>query len=184
MTDETLPAQPATPDEAAPEEPRRAGRPSAYTPELGLLIAQRLAAGEPLKTICWDGGIPAESTVRGWALDDEHPFSALYARARAVGFHTIADEIILISDDASRDWEVRRNANGEPYTALNSDAVARSRLMVDSRKWMLSKMLPKLYGDKLEVSGDQANPIQTVNRIEVTIVDPKMQERPTKTEDR
>jgi hypothetical protein len=173
MTDESLPAQPAPPPEASEEAPRRPGRPSSYSDEVGQQIAERLAAGETLKAICWDEDMPRESTVRGWALDAEHPFSALYTRARAIGFHTLADEIILVSDDASRDWEIRRNDRGEPYTALNPDCVARSRLMVDSRKWMVSKMLPKLYGEKLEVSGDQNNPIQTVNRIEVVVVDPK-----------
>jgi hypothetical protein len=165
---------------AEPNAPTKKGRPSAYTEILGKQIAMRLASGETLKAVCFDEGMPPESTIRGWALDPEHPFSALYERARAIGYHTLADEIILISDDASNDWELRRKENGETYTALNSDAVARSRLKVDSRKWMLSKMLPKIYGERLEVGGDQANPIQTVSKIEVVIVDPAPKEKPPK----
>ena len=41
------------------------------------------------------------------------------------------------------------------------------KLQIDTRKWMLSKMLPKIYGDKLELTGDKENPLQTVTRIEL-----------------
>ena len=62
----------------------RPGRPTAYTPELGEAICELLAEGKTLKAICRMDDIEvAESTVRSWAVNPEHPFSALYARARS-----------------------------------------------------------------------------------------------------
>jgi len=46
--------------------------------------------------------------------------------------------------------------------------VQKHKLQVDTRKWLLSKLAPKKYGDKLEVSGDAANPL--VTRIERVVV--------------
>jgi len=67
---------------ASDTEPKH-GRPTAYTPELGEAICELLAEGKTLKAICRTDDIPvAESTVRSWAINAEHPFSALYARAR------------------------------------------------------------------------------------------------------
>jgi hypothetical protein len=105
-----------------------------------------------LRSICAEGS-PAESTVRAWALDDIEGFAAQYTRAREIGYERLADEILEISDDGSND--TYQTDNGE---ATNHDVIARSRLRVDSRKWMLSKMLPKKYGDKLAIGGSDDMP--------------------------
>ncbi|MBV5333021.1 terminase small subunit protein, partial [bacterium] len=81
-------------------------------------------------------------------MDDLDGFSAQYTRAiqiRAIGW---AEEIIEISDDGSQDTYIDNNGNER----TNNEVVARSRLRTDSRKWMLSKVLPKVYGDKLDVN--------------------------------
>lgn len=115
------------------------GRPTAYTPELGDTICALLAEGMSLNAICRREDIPvAESTVRNWALNAEHPFSAQYARAREVGYHKMADDALDIAD----------------ATETEPGEVARDRLRVETRKWILSKALPKVYGEKLELSGN------------------------------
>lgn len=83
-------------------------------------------------------------TVLDWT-EANAEFAGQYARARARGYQHLADEIIEISDDSSGD--VIETENGP---RLDAEFVARSRLRVDSRKWMLAKMLPKVYGDKIE----------------------------------
>jgi len=40
--------------------------------------------------------------------------------------------------------------SGEEYETVNPEVIGRSRLRVDTRKWYLSKVLPKIYGDKLQ----------------------------------
>lgn len=78
----------------------------------------------------------------------------------------MADEIIEISDDSSGDVIVDDEGN----TRTDAERVARSRLRVDTRKWMLSKMLPKIYGDKIETTHKGE---VTFNKVERVIVDPK-----------
>lgn len=137
------------------------GRPSIYTKELAEEICERLAAGESLRAICKDEGFPAESTVRGWVLDDKEGFSAQYARARDFYLDNMADEIIEISDDGSNDWMERELESGKIIDVLNHEHVTRSRLRVDTRKWYLSKLAPKRYGDKItqEHTGPEGEPL-------------------------
>ena len=55
-----------------------------------------------------------------------------------------------IADDGRNDWMEVETKKGS-YVSLNSEAVARSRLRIDQRKWYLSKLAPKKYGEKLDI---------------------------------
>ena len=137
---------------------RRQGRPTGYTPELAEAICERLANGESLRAICRDDAMPAESTVRGWARDDREGFSTQYARARDIGLDAMADELLAIADDGSND--TYKTDDGK--VTVDHDHIQRSRLRVDTRKWLLSKMAPKRYGDRqhLEMTGAEGGPIE------------------------
>jgi len=102
-------------------------------------------------------------TILNWTRSNPE-FLTQYTRAREIGYLQLADAILNISDES--DVEVKYDGE-ETRLELSATAVARNRLRVDTRKWMLSKMLPKIYGDKLELSGDQNNPIKVVTRIEL-----------------
>lgn len=80
-----------------------------------------------------------------------------YTHAREAQADFIFDEIIEISDDNSNDTTVTENGIVE-----NREFVSRSRLRVDARKWIASKLKPKKYGDKVEISGNQDAPIQVI----------------------
>ncbi len=76
-------------------------------------------------------------------LDDRHGFAAHYTRARDLGLQAMADELLDIADDSEQDFD--------PVTGkVNQEYYQRSRLRVDTRKWYLSKLAPKRYGDRLE----------------------------------
>ena len=111
------------------------GRPTLYTQEIADHICQKLAEGMSLRAICRSKGMPNEATVRQWAVDDREGFYSQYTRSRDIGLDCMADEVHEIAD-----------GDGD---------VARDRLRFDSRRWYLSKLAPKRYGDKLqqEVSG-------------------------------
>jgi hypothetical protein len=126
---------------------RRGGEPR-YTPKLGQAIADRLAAGETLRQVCREPGMPSERTVRRWAMAADHPFAPIYEAARRVGYHQMADEILEIADDARNDWMDRETRNGGLVQVVDVEAIMRSRLRVDTRKWLLSKALPKVYGNQ------------------------------------
>lgn len=138
-----------TPKLEAVEEPKPRGRPTIYTPEIAAEICARISNGESTRAIAKDMHMPCEGTIRAWAVDNAHGFFAQYTRAvqiRAMGW---AEEIIEIGDDGSNDSYTDPNSGIEK---INHEVVARSRLRVDSRKWMLSKVLPKIYGDKLDLN--------------------------------
>ena len=136
------------------------GRPSLYMLELVAEICRRVAECGSLREVCRADDMPTEATARAWVLEDREGFSSHYAIAREIAYSSMADEVLEIADDGSNDWMERQNADGSTYTALNGEAVARSRLRVDTRKWLLSKVLPKVYGDKLQLGGDPGNPIK------------------------
>jgi hypothetical protein len=124
-----------------------AGRPTIYTPELGDVICERLASGESLIGICEDEGMPCESAVRAWALNPEHDIYAKYTRARELQAERMADEIIEIADERTGDKRTLRDGS----EVIDNEAIQRSRLRVDTRKWYLSKVLPKKYGERTTV---------------------------------
>ena len=134
-----------------------------YTPELAHEICRRLTEGETLRVICQGEEMPAASTVRLWVLDDLNGFAEHYARARLVGYHTMADDLIEIADDGTNDFVEKERPDGTKHTAFDGEHVQGSRLRVDTRKWLLSRALPKIYGDKLtaEVTGKDGGPIET-----------------------
>ena len=117
------------------------GRPSAYSEKIAAEVCERLAAGESLRAICRDGHMPPESTIRGWAIEDYSGFSARYARAREIQTERYAEEILQIAD---------ADYTGPDGTTDNA-LIQQARLRVDSRKWLLSKMLPKRYGDRVGI---------------------------------
>jgi len=122
------------------------GRPSKYTDALALTICKRIAEGESLRKICVDAAMPTKSTVLKWALTNDE-FSDHYAKARGVQADVLFDGLMDLADEATpADYQVKR-------------------LQVDTRKWSLSKMLPKKYGDKqaVEVTGAEGGPVQIVN---------------------
>ena len=82
-------------------------------------------------------------------------FREMYYYARRVQAEIRVDEIFEIADDTSKDWKEEHNSKGEfiGYKPDN-EAIQRSRVRIDTRKWYASKMVPRLYGDKLDVELD------------------------------
>lgn len=119
------------------------GRPTKYTEELGEKISAAIMAGYSLRKICDGDDYPSVVTLFKWLSKDDHPFVNQYAHARRVQAEFLADQLIDLADDDSND------VTGE-LQMPNSVAVQRSRLRVDTRKWIASKLLPKKFGDKVE----------------------------------
>jgi hypothetical protein len=119
-------------------------------------ICDRLVEGESLRKITLDEQMPSASTVFKW-LKENADFAEQYAHAREAQADTLADEILDIADDGSNDW--MGDKDEEDGTTYNGDAVARSKLRVDARKWVASKLKPKKYGDKQLIGSDPDNPL-------------------------
>ena len=121
------------------------GRPSDYNEEIAALVCERVATITcGLAKMCdmYDD-MPTQSTVNLWRY--RHPeFSAQYALAKLKQADLLAEECLDISDDNSRDIKYDKDGN----ESCNSEFVQRSRLRIDTRKWLASKLLPKAYGDR------------------------------------
>lgn len=115
-------------------------------------ICDRIADGESLRDICRESDKPNKGTFFRWLATDK-ALADQYAKAKEAQAEFMADEIMNIADDGTNDW-LEQNGDETARTAYkyNGEAVARSRLRVDARKWVASKLLPKKYGDKTEVA--------------------------------
>jgi hypothetical protein len=109
--------------------------PTKYRREVADKIISAVSNGKPLKTICNELGIPRE-TVIAWALDDRDDFGERLKEACFWRTDVWADEILEMSD-ASR---------GKDMAGVQSH-----KLSVDSRKWLLSKLRPDQFGDRVQV---------------------------------
>ncbi len=89
-------------------------------------------------------------------LNGSEEKKAQYARARDERADRIFEEILEIADESNKDTLITDNG-----ISINSEFVQRSKLRIDARKWYLSKMLPKKFGDKVEntIVGDNEKPI-------------------------
>jgi hypothetical protein len=128
------------------------GRPTGYTQDLADSICERLATGESMRSVSTDKDMPAMSTLFKWLREHEE-FSQQYARAKQESADAMAEDILAISDDGENDWALKTYGNTESWIT-NGEALQRSKLRVDTRKWLMAKMKPKKYGDKLDIKSE------------------------------
>lgn len=125
------------------------GAPSDYTQTLADKICLLISNGKPLRTIEKMSGMPSRVTVWRW-IRDKPEFCNQYARAKEDYTEAMAEEILDISDDSSDDIQIIKDKQGNEREVVDWEVVNRSRLRVDTRKWLMSKLLPKKYGEKIE----------------------------------
>ena len=119
------------------------GRPSTYNEEIGDLICKGLTEGRSLKRMTEeDENIPAMSTIFEWIWGNPE-FSEKYTKARQVQAEGFVDEIMDISDKGGV-FHYDQDGNKK----IDPASIQRARLMVDTRKWYASKIIPKIYGDQ------------------------------------
>lgn len=136
------------------------GRPSEFTQEIADAICERLINGESLRTICDGDDLPAKSTVCRWLASNQE-FRDQYARAREMQADILADETLDIADDGRNDWMEKRNQDGEVVGwQVNGEAIGRSKLRVEARRWYAGKLAPKRYSDKLQLTDGDGKPLQ------------------------
>jgi Helix-turn-helix domain of resolvase len=122
------------------------GRPTKYSKELADQICDRVANSEKgLRAIAKEFNI-ATSTIMKW-LNEESYFSEQYTHAKELQADYMVESMLDIADDTSKDSIFTEN--GE---RVNSEWINRSKLRVDTRKWIASKLLPKKYGDKTDIT--------------------------------
>lgn len=135
----------------------KTGRTSDYSEDIAAHICSEVASGRSLRSICSDKGMPDKATVFRW-LAKHDAFRDQYARAQEDRTAALAEDILEIADEG------------------NEEDVQRAKLRIDARKWLMSKMAPKRYGDKTEIdhksSDGSMTPVNVVERV-IVRADPK-----------
>ena len=126
-------------------------------------IIERIYNGESIRVILKDHGMPSTRTFYNW-VDSNPEYVKQYARACEVRADNIFEEILDISDNTSNDSIVTEN--GE---IPNSEWINRSRLKVDARKWVVSKLHPKKYGEKLDIEANVKHEKPIFNGIDLDV---------------
>jgi hypothetical protein len=115
-----------------------------YTREIADEVLARMAEGESVRAICRSPGMPSEGTIRGWAREDRDGFAARYRLARELQLDYWADEIIDLADHGELDPRDRQ-------------------IRIDTRKWLMSKLGPRRYGERLLVAGESDSPLRVLH---------------------
>lgn len=114
-----------------------AGRPKhcIYTKELAEEVCEAVStSSKSLRRIVEEHPHWPSHTQLRLMLAQQPEFWDLYLAAKRKQCDLLAEEIIDIPD----------------LTDQTSDAIALSKLRVDSRKWMAARLLPKIYGEKTQ----------------------------------
>lgn len=127
------------------------GRQTTYSEEIADEICRRLANGEFLRVICREEGMPHWNTVHDWKQANPE-FAGRFARARAIGLDAIAEDSLVILEEAP---ERVATAFGHK---VDPGHVAWQKNRAEQRLKILAKWDPKRYGEKLAIGGAEDLP--------------------------
>jgi hypothetical protein len=156
------------------------GRPSGYTEEQAERVCDKLALGWSLRKIeehvDEDGSTyPCKDTILTWCWKIEG-FSDRYARAQEAGCEAVRQEMQEIADDGRNDWMKRLAFNGgNPAWEINGEAINRSKLRWEDRRWYLGKKQPKKWGEAQQI--DMTVKGQMDNTLKIEFVEPSGKEQ-------
>ena len=125
------------------------GRKTTFTAEVGCKICELLADGHSLLAISKMPDMPPITTLQGWAWNADwssEAFVVNYARARALQAHREFDELKEVEGEL-------KAGKIDPHTA---------RVLIDSIKWRLAKMLPRVYGERSHIEHSGSLKLETV----------------------
>jgi hypothetical protein len=138
----------------------KVGAPTKYNQELVTAICEQISTTHKgLRTICKELNINV-SSVLNWLNDKDKPeFLVQYTRAKEEQADLLTEQMIEIADDGTNDTIQIEGKNGKLVDVEDKEWTNRSRLRVETRKWIASKLKPKKYGDKLDLTtgGEKLN---------------------------
>src|SRR4029077_821269 len=118
--------------------------------------------GVSLRAICEMSGMPSRRSIFYW-LQNNGEFREKYEIARLMQVEYWAHEIIEIADDTSGDFVI--NERGE--RAVDHENINRARLRVDARKWLMSKLHPQRYGDRVTADVTVRREVRELSEVEL-----------------
>jgi len=97
--------------------------------------------------VCRDLDMPSVRSLQTWVKEDRDRFRARYLAAREIGYDAIAHDTMKIADDRRNDWIERHREDGTIEFILDPHRVKRAEARIKARQWLLSKMMPKTFGE-------------------------------------
>lgn len=152
----------SVPAEQLPVEPPYrpiGGRHTEYTPTLGEAIADAVSEGLSMPKVAKRFDLSSRTLFHWIRVHDA--FARLYAQARKDAAYLLAEETIDIADDSKNDYTLDEETGKYIF---NGEHVQRARLRWDARRWLASKYLPKVFGDKIDV--EHSGSIDTGQRLD------------------
>lgn len=124
------------------------GRPTIFTEQLGEEICFAIAVSDKsLRALCRENSHwPNANTICEWRIKNKH-FGEAYMRAKLQQIEVLVDEILAIADDATQD----NILNSRGKIVVDHGHISRSRLRINTRKWLAAKLCPRLCGDYVRV---------------------------------
>lgn len=142
------------------------GRPTEYSAELAAEFCAYLSRGMSLRTACKQKGMPGITTIFRWlSLSNAElwrdDFREQYARAKQEAADMLAEDILDIANTPLVGQvtvtKTTKDKDGNDVTVTetrNEDMLGHRRLQIDTRKFLMAKMKPKVYGDKMDLTSD------------------------------
>lgn len=130
-------------------------RPTKYNKELADQICDIIStSSKGLTTICKKLKVK-NSTIYRW-MEDNDEFRDNYTRAREDQADFLADQMLAIAD----------KSEGDDKAFVGINRIHRDKLRLETRKWIASKLKPKKYGDKMDVTTDG----EKINNVKVEVI--------------
>ena len=112
----------------------KGGRPTILTDRLIDELCQRLSQGVSMRSVCRDDDMPCMATIWRWLRENDN-FAKRYTAAKQESADAMIEDILAISDQDD-----------------DEESTNRSRLRVDTRKWIAAKLRPEKYSEKLDLT--------------------------------
>lgn len=117
-----------------------------YNPTIAKRICDAISTStDSMSKICSSNpDFPGAQQINRWRLAQKD-FGEQYDRAKRIQAGLLAEELIDVARDDSKDIYLDKDGGDKP----NAVALGRSRLISDNTKWLATKLLPKIYGDRI-----------------------------------
>ena len=130
--------------------PAQRGPMTYYNRQLADEICSRVIEGQTIQEIGSSPGMPHWTTIWKWVA--RHPeFCEMWLIAKRAQMLREAESILEIADDGRNDWMQRRVDDGTFEPIVDKDNIQRSRVRIDARKWLLAKMMPSIFGERVAI---------------------------------
>lgn len=140
---------------------RKLGRPTTLTQDIADRLFAAMATGSTITKFCRENPDVTLGQIVMWESRNEE-FRERIARARELQTRAWADELVSMSEDPPMVTVPGRHGD---YQAVDSGAVQLRKLRADNLKWLMARLSPKDFGDRLQHTGADGGPMQVMMAV-------------------